>query len=336
MTHRIAITMGDPAGIGPEVVLKSIAHLSGQLNARCYLFGDATVLYDTCRLLNQPFSLPVVSFGRFREQIPAESCIVDFANLHGRVQFGQERSEYGAASLQYIQEAALLCLTRQLDALLTAPINKKSIHLAGSEFPGHTELLAHLTQTSRFAMSFHTGNIWTVLTTTHIPLMEAVQRVKREHLAGIIQLAYRELQPYLDRPVLAVASLNPHGAEGGLFGMEETLEILPAIEDCRQADLPVHGPYPADTIFLRALKGDCNIVITHYHDQGMIPVKLMSFGRAVNVTLGLPFIRTSVDHGTAFDIAGRGIASPESMQEALRLTVEMLDRRSSYNPVPSG
>ena len=135
------------------------------------------------------------------------------------------------------------------------------------------------------------------------------------------------VRPFVPHPVIAVASVNPHGAEGGLFGIEESMEIAPAIEECRQADIPVCGPYSADTIYLRALKGEFPIVVTHYHDQGMIPVKLMSFGKAVNITLGLPFLRTSVDHGTAFDIAGRGIASPESMLETLRLTLELLRQR---------
>ena len=167
-----------------------------------------------------------------------------------------------------------------------------------------------------------------VLTSTHVPLADAVELVKKQRIVDTIELAHRELAPYVAEPAIAVASLNPHGAEGGLFGMEEGLEIIPAVAECAARGLPVKGPFPADTVYLRALQGDFNIVVNHYHDQGMIPVKLLSFGKAVNVTLGLPFLRASVDHGTAFDIAGRGVASPESMLEACRLTLELLDRRS--------
>jgi 4-hydroxythreonine-4-phosphate dehydrogenase len=330
--YKVALSMGDPAGIGPEVILKSLSENPGAKIGILYVFGDASVLYETSRSLGLPFHWPVISIESFRQHIPNESCIVDLANVHGRIHMGTEKIEYGRASMEFIEAAVYSCMEGTLDALVTAPINKKSIHLAGFDFPGHTEYLAALTNTQQFAMSFHSGNIWTVLTTTHLPLSEALKRVRKDHLVSIIQLAYRELRPFVANPALAVASLNPHGAEGGLFGMEESMEIAPAIDECRQAGIPVSGPYSADTIFLRALKGEFPIVIAHYHDQGMIPVKLMSFGKAVNVTLGLPFLRTSVDHGTAFDIAGRGIASPESMLETLRLTLELLSERDALSP----
>lgn len=319
--------MGDPAGIGPEVILKAIAEVPPSAESRLYIFGDASVLYETSTVMGRPFRLPVVPLAVFRAQDPGDTCVVDFGNVRGRVQFGQERAEYGAAAMQYIQEAVFDCLSGRVDALITGPINKKAIQLAGFDFPGHTEFLAFLTNTPHFAMSFHTGNIWTVLTSTHLPLAEAVRQTKREQVSATIRLAHAELRRYVAEPALAVASLNPHGAEGGLFGMEEELEIVPAVEECRLAGIPVAGPFPADTIYLRALKGDYNIIVTHYHDQGMIPVKLISFGKAVNVTLGLPFIRASVDHGTAFDIAGRNLASAESMVETIRLTRELLHQR---------
>lgn len=332
--HRIAITMGDPSGIGAEVVLKALAESREARPHRCYVFGDAAVLYESSRILGMPFSLPVVSLEAFRQRVPDQSCVVDFNCLPpGLHRFGVEDARFGAASMRYIEEATTSCLRHRLDALVTAPINKKSINLAGYHVPGHTEFLAQLSGTERFLMSFYTSGNWTVLSTTHMPLSEAVRQVKKDHLVSVIRLAWQEIRRYHPDPRLAVAALNPHGAEGGLFGMEESMEILPAVEDCRAEGIPVMGPYSADTVFLRLLKGDCNVVITHYHDQGMIPVKLLSFGKAVNITLGLPFLRTSVDHGTAFDIAGRGLASAESMAEALRVTVEILDHRGQAEPL---
>ncbi len=326
---RIAISMGDPAGIGPEVVVKALKEtqsISGS-DTTYYIFGDVAVLYEICKVLGIRFELPVVSVDNFRQQAPDVTCVVDFSNVHGRLHFGVECAEYGRASMEYIEEAVFHCMSGTTDALITAPINKKSIHLGGYDFPGHTEFLAALTNTQRYAMSFNTGNIWTILTSTHLPLGEAVNKVKRDHLVAVIQLAYQELQKYGLDTTIAVASLNPHGAEGGLFGMEESMEIRPAVEDCRREGIPVSGPFSADTIYLRALKGEFNVVVTHYHDQGMIPVKLISFGKAVNITLGLPFLRTSVDHGTAFDIAGTGTASAESMLGTLHLTRQLLERR---------
>ncbi|HQF87707.1 MAG TPA: 4-hydroxythreonine-4-phosphate dehydrogenase PdxA [Acidobacteriota bacterium] len=325
--RTIAITMGDPAGIGAEVVLKALQERAPDPPAAFYVFGDGNALMEHCRALGLPFELPVISLEAFRRQAPGETCLVDFANVHGRLQFGVERSDYGRASMEYIEEAVFGCMSGRLDALITAPINKKSIHLAGFDFPGHTEFLAALTHTPRVVMSFHACNFWSVLTSTHVPLADAVGLVKKGRIVDTIELAHRELTPYVAEPAIAVASLNPHGAEGGLFGMEEGMEIVPAVAECAARGLPVKGPFPADTVYLRALQGDFNIVVNHYHDQGMIPVKLLSFGKAVNVTLGLPFLRASVDHGTAFDIAGRGVASPESMLEACRLTLELLDRR---------
>ncbi|MBN2430461.1 MAG: 4-hydroxythreonine-4-phosphate dehydrogenase PdxA [Acidobacteria bacterium] len=327
---KIAVTMGEPAGIGPEIILKAIGQAASYTDVRFYVFGDATVLYENARRLGMEFQWPVVPLDTCADQFPAETCIVDLANVHGRIRFGVERADYGKAAMEYIEQATYFCLAGVLDALITAPINKKSIHLAGYNFPGHTEFLASLTGTKRFAMSFHADKLWTIVGTTHLPLSRAIRLLSREHVQEIIRLTYHELKKYQPEPAIAVASLNPHGAEGGLFGMEEDMVIRPAITQCQEEGIPVSGPYPADSIYLRALNGEFNVIITHYHDQGMIPVKLISFGKAVNITLGLPFLRTSVDHGTAFDIAGKGIASSESMEEAIRLTRELLQRQTSF------
>jgi 4-hydroxythreonine-4-phosphate dehydrogenase len=199
------------------------------------------------------------------------------------------------------------------------------LFLGGYSFPGHTEFLAHLTGAEEYAMAFVAANLRIVLLSTHVPLSEAIRMVERDRVIKTVSLTHRELQRWgIERPRLAVAALNPHGAEGGLFGVEEASEIMPAIEASRRdEDINVQGPYSADTVFLRASRGEFDAVIACYHDQAMIPVKCLSFGEAVNVTLGLPFIRTSVDHGTAFDIAGKGLAEHSSMVAAIKLAAEL-------------
>jgi 4-hydroxythreonine-4-phosphate dehydrogenase len=218
-----------------------------------------------------------------------------------------------------------LCAAGSIDAIATAPINKRALFLGGYSFPGHTEFLAHLTGTEEYAMGFVASNLRIVLLSTHVPLIDAIRLVERDRLLKVIHLAHRELKRWgIERPRLAVAALNPHGAEGGLFGVEEASEIAPAVEACRGVgDMNVSGPYSADTVFLRASRGEFDAVVACYHDQAMIPVKCLSFGEAVNITLGLPFIRTSVDHGTAFDIAGRGLAEHSSMVAAIVLAAEL-------------
>ena len=200
------------------------------------------------------------------------------------------------------------CAAGSVDAIATAPINKRALFLGGYSFPGHTEFLAHLTGAEECAMAFVAANLRIVLLSTHVPLAQAIRMVERDRIMKIVNLTNRELQRWgIERPRLAIAALNPHGAEGGLFGVEEASEIMPAIEASRRLEeINVQGPFSADTVFLRASRGEFDAVVACYHDQAMIPVKCLSFGEAVNVTLGLPFIRTSVDHGTAFDIAGKG------------------------------
>jgi 4-hydroxythreonine-4-phosphate dehydrogenase len=211
-----------------------------------------------------------------------------------------------------------------LDSIATAPINKRGLFLGGYSFPGHTEFLAHLTGSTECAMAFVAANLRIVLISTHVPLAEAIRLVEKERIVRVVRLTERELRRWgVERPRIAVAALNPHGAEGGLFGIEEAAEIAPAVEACRAAGLTVSGPHSADTVFLRASRGEFDAVVSCYHDQAMIPVKCLSFGEAVNVTLGLPFIRTSVDHGTAFDIAGRGVAEHSSMVAAITLAARL-------------
>lgn len=322
---RIAITMGDPAGIGPEVVLKAVAEEEVQRVCAPVIIGDAQLLAHTARTLDLHCGYDIVRRG---EQLPDHltgTLIYHLDNVEGRIEPGVESGAAGKAAGGYIESAVELCASGSVDAIATAPINKRSLFLGGYSFPGHTEFLAHLTGTEEYAMAFVAANLRIVLLSTHVPLSEAIRLVERDRFIRVIKLAHRELRRWgIEHPRIAVAALNPHGAEGGLFGVEEASEIMPAVEVCHGTDgMNVQGPFSADTIFLRASRGEFDAVVSCYHDQAMIPVKCLSFGEAVNVTLGLPFIRTSVDHGTAFDIAGKGIAEHSSMVAAITLAAEL-------------
>jgi len=325
---RIAITMGDPAGIGPEVVLKAVAEEEIQRVCIPVIIGDAQLLAHTARKLDLQSGYDIVRQDEVLPDELSEPVIFHLDNINGVIEPGIESGAAGKAAGGYIEAAVELCAAGSVDAIATAPINKRSLFLGGYSFPGHTEFLAHLTGSEEYAMAFVAANLRIVLISTHVPLADAIRLVKRDRIAKTIHLADRELKRWgIERPRLAVAALNPHGAEGGLFGMEETSEIAPAIADCRGVDeIDVEGPFSADTVFLRASRGEFDAVVACYHDQAMIPVKCLSFGEAVNVTLGLPFIRTSVDHGTAFDIAGKGIAEHSSMIAAIKLAAELSTR----------
>src|SRR5438132_11347668 len=322
---RIGITMGDPAGIGPEVVLKAVAEEEVRAVCAPVIIGDAQLLAHNARTLDLQCGYEIV---RHDERLPeriSDPVIFHLDNIQGHVEPGIESGDAGKAAAGYIEAAVELCAAGSIAAIATAPINKRALFLGGYGFPGHTEFLAHLTGTEECAMGFVAENLRVVLISTHVPLSEAIRLVTHERVVKTIRLADRELRRWgLERPRIAVAALNPHGAEGGLFGIEEASEIVPAVEACRVTDdINVRGPYSADTIFLRASRGEFDAVVACYHDQAMIPVKCLSFGEAVNVTLGLPFIRTSVDHGTAFDIAGKGIAEHSSMVAAIKLAAEL-------------
>lgn len=322
---RVGITMGDPAGIGPEVVLKAVAEEEVTSVCTPVLIGNAEVLAHNARTLDLRCGYDIVRQG---EQLPEKidaPIIFHLDNLHGFIEPGIESGAAGKAAGSYIEAAVSLCAAGAIDAIATAPINKRSLFLGGYSFPGHTEFLASLTGTEEYAMGFVAANLRVVLLSTHVPLAEAIRLITRDRIEKTIRLAEAELQRWgIERPRIAVAALNPHGAEGGLFGMEEVSEMAPAIEACRVRDgVNVRGPFSADTVFLRASRGEFDAVIACYHDQAMIPVKCLSFGEAVNVTLGLPFIRTSVDHGTAFDIAGKGLAEHSSMVAAIKLAAEL-------------
>jgi 4-hydroxythreonine-4-phosphate dehydrogenase len=285
MKPRIAITEGDPAGIGPEIARRAAA--------------DPRVL-DVCE--------PVL-YG---------------APAGDRFEPGRLSADAGRAAYRAIVDAVADAIHGDVKGVATAPINKEALRLAGLPWNGHTELLAHLTGVRRVAMMFYSDELRVVLATIHVPLADVPRLLTQTLMEDTIALAALEL-PRFDTvaPRIAVAGLNPHAGEHGLFGREEETVIAPAIACCRAKGIDVSGPFPADTVFVRARKGEFDVVVACYHDQGLIPIKLAAFGRAVNVTLGLPIVRTSVDHGTAFDIAGKGVADAGSMIEAVLLAARL-------------
>jgi 4-phospho-D-threonate 3-dehydrogenase / 4-phospho-D-erythronate 3-dehydrogenase len=321
---KIGITVGDIAGIGPEVVIKAAS--DGSLHGFCQpiIIGDAQFLSKTATNLGIEFKFDVINQG---EKIPesANTIVYNLANVTQEVELGKESAIAGRASAEYIETAVKLCQIGEIDAISTAPINKKSLSLGGYDFEGHTEFLAYLTETKEFAMSFFVKEMCVVLLSTHLSLKDALNLVRKEKLVDLIKLTHRECSFLLGRkPKIAVAGLNPHASEGGLFGTEEHDEMLPAIAECRERfDIDVEGAFSADTIFLRGYRGEFDAIISMYHDQATIAVKCLSFGESVNVTLGLPFVRTSVDHGTAFDIAGKNLAESLSMTTAIKLAANL-------------
>jgi len=301
--------MGDPAGIGPEICVKAVADREVLGVCSPVIIGNAKILERTSQQLGINVEIPSIDAG----------------NDLGQFTTGIDAAETGKASAVYIETAVDLWRRGDADAIATAPISKKALSLAGYKFPGHTEFLAHLTGTERVGMSFFGGNLRVVLLSTHLSLIDAIKKVTSENLVELISFSDRELAKLLGRkPKLAVAGLNPHASEGGMFGNEEASQIVPAVKTCRANGVDVSGPYSPDTIFLRCHRGEFDACIALYHDQATIPVKAFAFGSAVNVTLGLPLIRTSVDHGTAFDIAGKGIADASSMVAAIKLAAELV------------
>jgi 4-hydroxythreonine-4-phosphate dehydrogenase len=317
----IGITVGDPAGIGPEISLKALAAGDLQTVCRPVLIGDLDHLRSEA--LRFRIGRGLVPFGSDNQTDGIE--VIDLANIDDPIEPGVESAITGRASAQFILRAVELWQQNVIDAICTAPISKNALKMAGFHYPGHTEFLAELTGTSRFAMSFFAEKLRVVLLSTHLSLRDAIDRVRTEPLADLIRFSDSALADLIGRrPKIAVAGLNPHASEGGMFGTEEHDEIAPAIGRCAAEGIEVSGPYSPDTIFLRGFRGDFDLVVACYHDQATIAVKSLSFGSSVNVTLGLPLIRTSVDHGTAFDIAGRGIADESSLKAAVRLAAELV------------
>lgn len=327
----IAITMGDPCGIGPEVLLKFAAEALTQPD-RSYQFvaiGETSTLKKTAEQLG--ISVEFNAMGKFKRNslVPNRLNILNLDNIkEDQLHMGKVGKESGQASVEFVLKATELAMLGEVDAITTAPISKEAMHLAGHHYPGHTELLAHQTKTSDFAMMMVGGKIRVVLVTTHFPLREVAEHIEKNQIKRVIKLAHRSLSFYEGKnPKIAVAALNPHAGDGGVLGNEEIEEIIPAIEECKKEGIKVSGPYPADSLFVKAKQGEFDAVIVMYHDQGLIPVKMEGFGQGINVTLGLPLIRTSVDHGVAYDIAGKGIADSSSMKAAVHYAAEMARKK---------
>ncbi len=307
---RLALTVGDPAGIGPEIVLRALAK-ADRPEAEWIVYGPMAVLDERARR----FSLATP------QELGARVVDVDVGELPP---LGVISVNGGRAAAEAVRRAARDAMTGSVLGLVTAPLHKESLHAAGYPWPGHTEMLAEEAGVQDVAMMFVGGSLRVALVTIHRSLRSVPDAVTTEELSRIARLVDRELPRFgATRRRIGVCGLNPHAGEAGLFGSEERDVIAPTLLALHQAGLDVIGPIPADSLFVRAARGEFDAVIAHYHDQGLIPVKLLAFGNAVNVTLGLPFVRTSVDHGTAFDIAAKGVADPGSLLAAMRLGVEL-------------
>lgn len=326
MTDRpvVGVTMGDGAGVGPEVVAGALVMGEIQGLARCLVIGDAWRLEQAIGLTGSRLQVRRCLDPAEASFEPGVIDVIDLGLLPRDLPFGRVDPRAGHAAFAYIERAVELALAGRIAAIATAPINKEALHAGGHLYPGHTEILAHLTGTRRYAMLLVTPLLRVIHVTTHCSMRQACDRISRERVLTVIRLGHKILADAgMSSPRIAVAGLNPHAGEGGLFGAEEEQEIAPAIRDAQAEGIDASGPWPGDTVFLRAKNGAFDLVVAMYHDQGHIPVKLMGLETGVNVTVGLPIVRTSVDHGTAFDIAGTGQADPRSMAEAIRLAVQL-------------
>lgn len=314
---RIGITIGDPAGIGPEIVVRALAHESILASVSPVVLGDRWVLERAMDATGIR-----IEFGS-----SGQPRLIDLANVDHRLQWGKIQATGGGAAAQFIERAVQEALAGRLDALATAPINKEALWRAGYRHLGHTEMLADLTHSDDPLTMFQVRGLRIFFLTRHLSLREALDQITRERIASMLPRTDNELKRLgVARPRIAVAALNPHAGEGGALGREDQDEIAPAVEDARAQGIQVQGPVPADSVFAQALDGRYDAVVSLYHDQGHIAAKTLDFHGAVSVTLGLPFIRTSVDHGTAFDIAGKGIAKADSMIAAILAAGDLVRR----------
>ncbi len=320
----VAVTMGDPAGIGPEIIANTFAERGFHDENKALVVGNVGMLERVIRLLDLPLRANGV-FGP--EEALFEPGVVDVmqvGELPEDLPFGELDARAGAAVFEYVRRATELALEGSVGAVATAPLNKEAMHMGGYKYPGHTEILAELTGTKDYAMMLVTRELRVIHVSTHVSLREAIDRVSTDRVLTVIHLAKDALSKIgVEEPRIAVAGLNPHAGENGLFGNEDAERIAPAVAEAVDEGIDASGPHPPDTVFAKARKGEFDMVVVQYHDQGHIPIKLMGFEGGVNVTVGLPFFRTSVDHGTAFDIAGSGKADHSSMREAVDMAREL-------------
>lgn len=309
---KISITIGDPAGIGPEVALKAISAKEIAGICKPVIVGDRAVIEETIDKLGIPLSIKDLE-------------LIDAGSIKDRnFEKNKPTAEGGRACVSYIKKAVELALNESVDAIVTAPISKEALKMAGFKWPGHTEMLAELTGTKDYAMMFYSEKLKVILATIHTALKNVPDMIKKEKVLKTIMLAKKSCDMLdIRNPRIVVSGLNPHAGESGIFGDEEIKEIIPAIKEVQGMGIAVSGPYPADTLFHKAYNGEFDIIVCMYHDQGLIPFKMIAFDKGVNVTVGLPIIRTSPDHGTAYDIAWKGIANPSSIIEAIKLAARV-------------
>ncbi len=319
----IAATMGDPAGIGPEITVKALARDEVWNCCRPLVVGDAAVLAQADALLDADLTLHPITDVAEAQFDPTAPDVLDLQNVSA-LQRARVSAAAGRAAVDYVERAVELAQAGQVDGIVTGPINKAALQAAGIPFIGHTELLAALTGEQRVTTMLTTPGLRVVHVTRHVPLRDVAAHITRERVLETIRLTDTGMRGLgIPGPRLAVAALNPHGGDDGLVGREEIDVIEPAVAAAREEGIQVHGPIPADSVFFRAIRGEFDAVVAMYHDQGHIPIKTHGFERSVTVTLGLPIVRTSVDHGTAFDIAWQGVAHAESQVEAIRLAARM-------------
>jgi 4-hydroxythreonine-4-phosphate dehydrogenase len=325
---RIAITMGDPAGIGPEIIAKALLMPDIYEVCRPVVLGDIGCLEIASEAVGSLSFQGILT----PPEVTGRQGIIDvmpLSDLKDSVSPGRPTRNGGKAMVTYILKAVELATSGQVSAMVTCPISKELMHKAGYQFEGHTELLAHLTGAKDYVMMLAGDRLRVSLVTIHCPLAEVPGRLTKDLIVKTISVTYRSLKRDfgIDKPRVAVAALNPHAGESGLFGNEDKTIVGPAVEAARDSGFPVEGPFPADTIFYHASTGRYDAVVAMYHDQGLIPLKMLHFSDAVNITLGLPIIRTSVDHGTAYDIAGKGVADPSSLIAAIKMAAKTVGAR---------
>jgi len=327
----LAITMGDPAGIGPEVLLRALAESATRRTARFLVIGDERALAIAARRLGVGLRFekldPGVNVPRSQWERIGEGCIhlLSLTQVPERtVLSGRADEECGRASVLFFERAIELALARRVDAIVTCPINKKAMNLAGYAYAGHTEILAERTG-RKAVMMLVGGGLRVALATTHLALKDVPDRLNIPLIVDTVKIVHEAMKRYfrIEEPRIGLAALNPHASDGGLFGNEESLILEPAVRRLAELGIKCTEPLPADSLFFKAIHGAFDAVVALYHDQGLGPLKMIAFDSAVNVSLGLPIIRTSVDHGTAYDIAGQGKASCSSLREAIRLAASM-------------
>ena len=312
----LGITMGDAAGVGPEIICMALSNPDIVKICKPLLIGDRAIMEEALKITG------ILSKGIFSSDLIK---VLDLHNLDLRnLVRGKMSRVTGQAAFEYISEAVRLALAGDIQAVVTAPINKESLNKAGHHYAGHTQLLAELCGKDEVYMMLVVGDLRVAHVTDHISLREVSKLITRSRILKVIELAHHTVRQFgIEKPRIAVAGLNPHSGEGGLFGGEEEAHIVPAVLEAKSRGLDVVGPLSPDTVFYRAREGEFDLVVAMYHDQGHIPLKLWGFFEGVNITLGLPIVRTSVDHGTAFDKAGKGIANPGSLTRAIHVAAEL-------------